>query len=102
MPENQPRFVIVHWTEGKSVLLYICPSGCKPKERMPYASTKASFVAQLGHQEVKCDKSIETDEPAELEATVNDALNAPVLADDVKPIAPKAVMSKGPRMLMPN
>jgi hypothetical protein len=101
-PETQPRFVIVHWTEGKTVLLYICPSGCKPKERMPYASSKASFVAQLGHQEVKCGKSIETDTPAELEATVSDALQAPALEDDVKPVAPKPVMTKGPRMLMPN
>jgi hypothetical protein len=102
VPENQPRFVIVHWTDDKSVLLYVCPASCKPKERMPYASTKASFVAQLSHQDVKASKSIETDSPGEIETAVNDALNAPALEDDVKPIAPKPVMPKGPRMLMPN
>ena len=102
IPDNQPRFAIVHWTEEKIVLLYVCPSTCKPKDRMPYASTKASFVAQLGHQEVKATKSVETDSPLEIESAVNDALTAPALEGEVKPIAPKSVMPKGPRMLMPN
>lgn len=107
IPEAQPRFVLIHWGaeagEGPAkdvVLVYICPAGCKPKDRMPYASTKASFVAQVGHQEIKLRKSVETDDASSAEATVKEALTAPQLEEDVKPIAPKSVMPKGPRMLM--
>lgn len=98
---EEPRFAIINWKDTDSVvLLYVCPEGCKPKLKMPYATSKASFVAQLAHQELKPKKSVEVGSVADAATAIEEALNAPQLDEEVKPIAPRSIMPKGPRMLI--
>lgn len=101
VPADQPRYIVLSW-EGKTLLVYVCPPGTKPKERMPYASSKASFISQIGNVGVKFDRRIETDEVKNLEEAIAEALqdvDFKDLPDTAAP--PKAhMMQKGPRMLI--
>lgn len=99
LPADKPRYAVIHWEDDKAVLVYVCPGSCKPKERMPYASMKPGFIAQLNHVEIKLAKNIETDDPAEVEAAVALRL-AEHTEDEMKPVAPAKVANKGPRMLI--
>lgn len=100
LPEDEPRFAVINFKNDAIVLLYLCPDGCKPKVKMPYAATKASFVSQLTHLETKPKKSVETNSAKGADILIDEALNGAQLEDDAKPIAPKSVMPKGPRMLI--
>lgn len=99
LPTTAPRFLLISW-DGKPVLVYVCPESCKPKERMNYAASKASFVAQIKKAGVKLEKSVETDSPASVESSVTEALTAAPLQEEAKPIAPKPSAQKGFKMLM--
>jgi hypothetical protein len=100
IPDNTPRFIVV-WFQEKVFLAYIVPPTAKPKERMPYASTKASLLSQLDANKCKVEKRVEIDEAKEMEESMKEALEVCDLKDDVKPVAPKAPLGvKGPRMLM--
>lgn len=102
LPAEEPRFVLLTWRDdaASTVLVYVCPEGCKPRIKMPYASSKASFVAQINHQDVKLRKSIEVGSTDGIDSVIEEHLSGPQLEDDVKPIAPKSIMPKGPRMLI--
>lgn len=99
LPEDEPRFAVINYKDD-IVMLYLCPDSCKPKVKMPYAASKSSIVRQLTHLEAKPRKSIETSSAKGADVLLEEALNAPQLEDDAKPIAPKSVMPKGPRMLI--
>lgn len=100
VPDNTPRFIVMMFQE-KVFLAYVVPPTAKPKERMPYASTKASLLSQLDANKCKVEKRVEIDEAKEMGDAMKEALEVCDLKDDVKPVAPKApVGAKGPRMLM--
>lgn len=100
IPENQPRYIVISY-ESHSWLVYVCPPGAKPKDRMPYASSKASFISQI-NDKVSLDlvKRVEIDEAKEMEEAMKYHLKANDLPENVAPVAPKSLMPKGPRMLM--
>lgn len=105
LPADHPRYVITRFSpqalkEEKCVLIYVCPQACKPREKMPYASTKASFMTYAHKHGIKFDRSIESSAVNELVQTAEDAFVA--LEDDTNtaPRAPKTTTPKGPRMLI--
>ncbi|EPY27756.1 PTK9 protein tyrosine kinase 9 [Strigomonas culicis] len=105
LPADHPRYVITRFTPAataaveKCVLIYVCPQACKPREKMPYASSKASFMTYAHKHGIKFDRSIEVSAVSELVQTAEDAFVA--LEDDsAAPRAPKATAPKGPRMLI--
>ncbi|CUG91607.1 G-actin binding protein, putative [Bodo saltans] len=100
LPAEEPRFAVINFREDAIILLYLCPDSCKPKVKMPYAASKGSFTRQLTHLEAKPKKSVETSSAKGVDAVIDEALDAPQLEDDAKPIAPKSIMPKGPRMCM--
>lgn len=100
VPENVPRFIVTRFEE-KVFLAYVVPPTAKPKERMPYASTKASLLSQLAANDCKIEKKVEIDEAKEMLEAMKEALQACDLSDEPKPTAPKAPLgAKGPRMLI--
>ncbi|ORC93621.1 putative G-actin binding protein, putative,twinfilin [Trypanosoma theileri] len=108
IPPNHPRFVVfrcpVDATTTKAMMVYICPSVCKARELMVYASSKASFLMQAKHHGVTFARRLELDSTDELKSAVEEALaHGGELEDENpsdKPAPPRPVASKGPRMLI--
>ncbi|KEG12349.1 putative G-actin binding protein, putative,twinfilin [Trypanosoma grayi] len=104
VPADKPRFVVLRCPAGdaaKTVMVYICPSTAKPREKMLYSSSKSSFVEQAKHHGVVLARRLELDSADELKSAVEDAV-LDSMGNDVaeRPVPPKAAAAKGPRMLI--
>lgn len=107
LPADQPRFVLTYATKSAKqgggrapVMVYVCPDSCKPKEKMTYASTKASFVKMTAEKGIQFYRRIETSGRDEFISTVQYYMED---VEDVpeEPRAPaKPAGAKGPRMLI--
>lgn len=108
LPAQEPRFVLARYArEGQSepagqlVMVYLCPSACKPREKMYYASGRAFFLSQLSDLGIKFVRRVETDSCDDFITDVVDAFEAPALVEEMaRPRPAQPVMSKGPRMLI--
>ncbi|CAD2214982.1 Cofilin/tropomyosin-type actin-binding protein, putative [Angomonas deanei] len=106
LPDDHPRYIITRFTpkalkEEKSVMIYVCPGACPPKEKMPYASSKAPFVAYLSGKKVTLDRRVECGEVSEMIQTVEDHfVDVDFGEEEAAPHPPKPAMAKGPRMLI--
>ncbi|KAH9577514.1 Actin-depolymerizing factor homology domain [Trypanosoma melophagium] len=108
IPADHPRFVVLRCpvddNTTKAMMVYICPSTCKARELMVYASSKASFLLQAKNHGVKFARRMELDSTDELRSAIEDALLLGAELEDEnpedKPAPPRPVGSKGPRMLI--
>lgn len=99
VPADQPRYILIK-SDGKVFLVYVCPGNLKPKERMLYAASKNSFIAEMGSRGIKFERRLEIDDINTIEQSIAESLQEVDLPKDV-PVAPKAnMMQKGPRMFM--
>lgn len=104
----EPRFVFAQYTpEGESaeqpIMLYLCPSACKPREKMMYASSRAAFLAVANDKGIVPAKRVEAGDKDEIEEVVRDAF-VPMedyVTEEKAPKPPgKPSWMNGPRIML--
>lgn len=74
MHTGEPRFYLLKY-QGKTVLVYACPSKSPQRLRMVYSTSKPSVIEQVESQGVRIAKSSEVSEPSEVtEQYIREAL----------------------------